>query len=361
MSVVTQPQGFQPQGLVAQPPAGGVVTQPPAGPVLVTPPVAQIPKEPPQIPEAPPHEAPPVVSDWKPFSAHEVASWVKVEHRTPFLLVESMYSTPLQEKYGYKLVSASARVGVWRNPVGGYFVAFRGTTFFKQQSGQDLWDDFHIALDVQASSSISLVTEGRQVIDGLLKNGATDIMVGGHSLGGFAAMSIGTIYKLKTCSFNGAAPATNPVMVGPGTLLATHYHVCGDLISTHMSCQAADIVRVDKGYPFSPVGPHATTRFYEKDPTLRLTDATAEDVALSVWSAFIPATAPAFFMKAVVATSPIPCSNRSKNKLEQALVLFGSFLSLLIPSPRGFVLMPAAPSAISSDKNVYEIKPDLVK
>jgi hypothetical protein len=273
---------------------------------------------------------------YKPHEVREVAEWVKPEHRAPFLLCVSLYSKPVRfaYDYSYQPTMSSTRVGVWQNSAGNYFVGLRGTTFLKKGSDLDLLDDVQIAFSKSSSMDISLVDEGDKVIRMLKQRSAKYIMVGGHSLGGFSAISLGTRYGLNTCSFNGAAPATFPVMVGPGRSLATHYHIVGDLVSTHMGCQAADVIRVDKKESFGFFTPHSTDRFYAKDPTTRLVDATAEDVALCTWAATNPPDHPsAVFITSMVYQHPIPCSARSKAGGEYvAAVILGQLACVAVVS-----------------------------
>ena len=42
-------------------------------------------------------------------------------------------------------------------------------------------------------------------------------------------------------SFNGGAAPTNPILSGPGSTRFVHYHIVGDLISSHMSLSAANV------------------------------------------------------------------------------------------------------------------------
>lgn len=69
----------------------------------------------------------------------------------------------------------------------------------------------------------------------------------GHSLGGNAALRLATKDESsRAISFNGGAPATNPVLTGPGPDRATSYHIFGDLVSTHISPEAANVIRIKK-------------------------------------------------------------------------------------------------------------------
>jgi hypothetical protein len=269
----------------------------------------------------------------------EVADWVKPEHKVPFLLCESLYSKPFQFKYdySYQASNSTSRIGVWQNSAGDYFVGLRGTVIFAEK---DIKDDVQIAFRRAGLQDLSLVEEAKKVVESLLVTRRRHVMVGGHSLGGFAAMAIGKMFNLNTCSFNGAAPITNPVLSGPGPILATHYHIVGDLISTHMGCQAASIVRVDKKLPFGFITPHSTERFYSSDPTTRLVDATSEDVAMCVWSLTNPpGEASTVFISSIVFNSPIPCSSRSNSPDSyMAFVTVGqAAMALIISGAKHFI------------------------
>ena len=74
------------------------------------------------------------------------------------------------------------------------------------------------------------------VVNSLLARGVppANIKICGHSLGGRAAVCTSVQYNLAECVvFNMASPVTNPIQEGLGPGRCTHYHICGDLISTH--------------------------------------------------------------------------------------------------------------------------------
>ena len=75
------------------------------------------------------------------------------------------------------------------------------------------------------------------------------------------------------------------MLLGPGPLLFTHYHVFGDLISSHVSSSAARVVRVrgDKT-EFGTFYPHAVVRMLKRDGIKRLVTATEEDDAYLAWA-----------------------------------------------------------------------------
>lgn len=226
---------------------------------------------------------------------HEVAVWVKPQDRVFFLLLKSLYKTPRRTVGGYTYLTelSNLRIGVWRNNSKKYFIACKGTSVSGPTARQDILDDAAIGgLLGLGADDVSLVGEADRVLHILVKIGIStaNIGIGGHSLGGYAAMVIATKYKLKCCAFNAAASPVNPVLVGPGPELATHYHIAGDFISSHMLSSAADIVRVDKNhnYFFSAVWAHSSDRFFEKDETLGFMDASQEDVLFMSLGALTP-------------------------------------------------------------------------
>lgn len=304
---------------------------------------------------------PELVRPYTPLPVPEVADWVKPEHKCPFLLCVSLYTKPLRFKHDYSFQPAisTARVGVWQNSAGGYFVGLRGTTFRGIGSNDDFSDDFQIGFARAANPDVSLINEGFRVIDALIKGNAKSVMVGGHSLGGYAAIALGATFRLNTCSFNGAAPATRPVLSGPGPGLATHYHIVGDLVSTHMSCLAAQVVRVDKKIGFGFTTPHSTARFYANDPTTRFLDATAEDVALCMWAAtLLPwSVAVSLLVGLIVYNNPIPCSARSKSGKSYTANVEASD-TLMRLNVEGGVFTLSEPSNETPGETVYAVGPE---
>lgn len=261
------------------------------------------------------------------YTPNQVAEWVKPHHRLPFCLVTSLYDEkPIQTLEGYTWIDGlheSARMGAWINSSGECIIGCRGTQPALWGNGlKDLIDDSIIAGLTRASAAdMSLVQEADAVVKQLVEWGVpyAKMMIGGHSLGGFTAMNIATKYKLHVCSFNGAAPLTKPLLTGPGPTLATHYHIVGDLISTHMSPNAADVIRMNKKAAFAFILPHNTERFLAKDPTYGAFSADDEEAEyLSFGTTFAltyariePLTAATVFY--LTRSSPIPGSKEFGN------------------------------------------------
>lgn len=182
--------------------------------------------------------------------------FVRPEHQVPLHLALSLYTHPIEELAGYKLVYATTRFGIWikDNHV---IVGCKGTTATHKK---DLADDAKLATSANRCD-LSLVREVMEHAEFLAQYPVT---FSGHSLGGAAAMCLATKFPNSLAVvYNAAAPPTNPVLSGPGPHRAVHYHVMGDGISSHMSPDAATIVRVEIpgpkwGYAF----PHAVERLY---------------------------------------------------------------------------------------------------
>ena len=86
--------------------------------------------------------------------------------------------------------------------------------------------------------------EARAVVE-TMSGSVGSFVFAGHSLGGTAAFCLAALYpNTRSVSFNGGAVASNPVICGPGRERSTFYHVAGDLISSHMAPEAANVLRI---------------------------------------------------------------------------------------------------------------------
>ena len=152
------------------------------------------------------------------------------------------------------------------------------------------------------------------------------IIFAGHSLGGTAAFCLtAQISDSRGIGLNAGAAPTNPVINGPGSRF-TMYHIFGDLISSHMSETAANVVRVQKGArEFGSLWPHAAKRILKSDGYWMYSNPDEEDRAYQDWgktykpgySIIAPAVAMAKYLaflkiRDVVNKSPIPGSWRSR-------------------------------------------------
>lgn len=235
-------------------------------------------------------------------SAMDLAHWILPEHRPALGLVLSMSMTWAQQQDGYQLMNhphwKTVRIGVWWNPVKNHFiVGCRATGIGASGAMEDLKDDRilgglgkgHIP-----ACDLNIVKEGKGIIEKLLvKYQPSQLLLAGYSLGGAAALCLGTLFPgVTVVSFLGGAPATRPVLQGPGPGRATHYHIVGDLVSSHVDPAAARIIRVDKGYhEFSVLQPHLSGRFLRYDlPPGQPATADQEDDWFVKWAVGGPAS-----------------------------------------------------------------------
>ena len=219
----------------------------------------------------------------------EVADWIQSRDKLPLLLALSLYTTPIVSYGDFVLqpeFSQSNRCQAWlREQTEEWIVGCRGTDVFSSTGTLDLKDDKKIAFG--SYCDLSLVAEASDIIQRIIDEGYDyeDIIIVGHSLGGSAALCVSTQYKIRCISLNGGASPTNPVMAGPGPMLATHYHIFGDLISTHVSPTAARVIRV-KGEKteFGTFYPHAAVRILKSDGLKTPVSADEEDQAYLKWA-----------------------------------------------------------------------------
>lgn len=233
-----------------------------------------------------------------------IDDWILPQDKLPLFLAYSLYSQPIMEYNGYQLVESGARYGIWVNEeLGIAIVAYRGTSVGATDGSKDLLDDAILAgIRRKNSCDLSIIENGDALIRELIKQEYEMISVG-HSLGGAAALCIANKYpKFRAISFNGGAPPTRPVVRGPGPERATHYHVFGDLISTHMYPQAARVIRVRKPGPtWGTAYPHSMDRMFEGDSWEYVT-ANEEQESLQQWSSKIPSVN----VRLLVCNRPIP-------------------------------------------------------
>lgn len=198
---------------------------------------------------------------------------------------------PKQDMLGYTLVDSGDRYGIWKNEQQ-VIVALRGTSFNTTSVIKDIMDDKNIAF--ANGCELSLVNEVASKIPQ-----DTFVVFTGHSLGGRAALCLAEkISNSRAVSFNGGAPPTNPVRSGPGPGRAIHYHIEGDLISSHMTPEAAEVVRVRlPGSQWGTVFPHELARFEEEGQVISSNEEQASYVR---WGGTL--------LKPFVCATPIPGS-----------------------------------------------------
>jgi hypothetical protein len=202
-----------------------------------------------------------------------VASWVEEEHKIPFVLAVSLYNTPIQEYNNWVrlsyLTNVHPRFSIWKNQNGQCIVGCKGTEL---DNKKDIYDDLLIAFDRggfgKAQLTTTLFDEIKPQIHHLLKTTPKEkIFICGHSLGGYVAYKLATHFDTKGCGFNTAAPPTNVLQDSPGSEQFTHYHILGDLISSHFEALNAKRVLIDKDNNFFVKFwlQHSTDRFWAND------------------------------------------------------------------------------------------------
>lgn len=124
------------------------------------------------------------------------------------------------------------RIAVWKTTSVAY-IACKGTGLGTSTGAADFFDD--IALTMGILCNLSIVKEGNAAVAKLQEMGYFQIHICGHSLGGRGALCVASSNSsIKKCVvLNAGAPVVAPGAVGPGPNIATHYHIYGDLISTH--------------------------------------------------------------------------------------------------------------------------------
>lgn len=205
----------------------------------------------------------------------QIAPWVETNDRIPLLLALSLYGDARKTLGVFSLMMDGPRAAAWidRN-TNIVVIGFKGTS--EGTIKKDLKDDF-IIVSSRSYCNLSLVGEGRdlvrlvtEAINAPLDPLSESIMptqpnrdppffiFAGHSLGGTAAMCMTMqVTNSRGISFNGGASPTNPITTGPGRDRFTHYHIVGDLISTHMSDKAAKVIRIKiAGAEFGSTIPH---------------------------------------------------------------------------------------------------------
>jgi hypothetical protein len=277
----------------------------------------------------------------------QLAPWVEPNDRVPLLLALSLYETPRKELEGFVLFRSDVRCAAWIGPNNVVIIGCRGTSVGGRHGSKDLADDKIIALNADYCdlTLVQLVTKlVKDVTDKLNNVSSTfdkvkDFVLGrkkkeqtnitpyfvfaGHSLGGTAAICLGMKYtdNSRSISFNGGAAPTNPVYVGPGAQRATHYHIVGDLISTHMNNSAAKVIRIKMpDIAFGTLSAHSSGNLLSR-PFIVYTP-TQEDIEYVAWgrtdkvysvvSKVLALTPYNTFLKVskIVESEPIPNSDR---------------------------------------------------
>lgn len=219
-------------------------------------------------------------------------------------LAVSIYTNIVPEMEGFVLKEKGIRWAVWtRDATNDAIIATRGTSVGKPDFSKDLKDDAVIAgIAFKSQCDLSLVKEVQPVVPKYL---SYNVVFVGHSLGGSAAMCLGEKYPTsRVISFNGGAPFSKPKRTGPGPSRATHYHVEGDIVSSHMDPKAANVIRIRKlNKPsWGSVYPHGSERMLRNDDPWVFIDANQEQETFQKWALINPK------MRVVACNNRIPGS-----------------------------------------------------
>lgn len=216
----------------------------------------------------------------------KIANWIKPEHRSAAYLTFQSYGNAAKDFANWSLLYDFPRFDIYEDKFKNLLVAIRGTHVFGPDFMQDLFDDFIIAKIIEGQ--ITLLQQVQQFLETKifpLGYKPNQILFTGHSLGGYVALQLATIYATRCAVFNPAAPPLNPIShLGPGNLLGTCYHIVGDGISSHISDDQVEVLRAYKGGDFkNTLFNHSTDRFFESDPTYDFYTAGDED---TLWKLF---------------------------------------------------------------------------
>lgn len=231
---------------------------------------------PPPPPAPPPTTAPSIVSGGPTALVSEAAAWIDPGDGAFLAMCKAVYSRPLPQliEGGWGLMPeyTQERLAVWKMGEM-YAVAARGT-----QDVGDVVDDIQLAF---GTSDTSLGREMSTLCGKILelRNVSGSIILTGHSLGGWAAVQTAIAYPgTRTCTFNGAAPPTDPLTT---TSSGRAYHIAGDVVSAHVR----DATRADKGYAFLEAASesHSLDRFYARDTAVPLLGLMSADEEQLLW------------------------------------------------------------------------------
>lgn len=214
------------------------------------------------------------------FSTAEVHDFVLETDKPYLVLLKYLYEeASAAADYPWALVPnlpKSDHIAVWQNvETGKVFIGCRGTSPFNPSGWQDLADDIQITFgvkplmetilragggdlvadvsgilpgtDLDVCSTMFITNQGRRIVQTVLqKESPSNVVIGGHSLGGRAAACLGVEFNLdRVVLFNAAGPATNPLRTGLGPERQIHYHIGGDLISSHSDSSKMTLIIVD--------------------------------------------------------------------------------------------------------------------
>jgi len=190
------------------------------------------------------------------------SEFIDERDRIVLQLCASLYTYPIQEKDGWVISDeGSVSVRVWTKDD----MAIIGIMGTSAKAGlSNLLDDAALAGIVENACDLSVVNQATVIIENLEQ---TELIIGGHSLGGAAAFCLAHKFpQARAVSFNGGAPPTGGGVKGAGRDRCRFYHIVGDIISTHIDDATAEVSRIhlmgvthwnDTKYY------HSTERFFE--------------------------------------------------------------------------------------------------
>lgn len=205
-----------------------------------------------------------------------MATFLKQEHKLPALIAISMYEKQLPEfLYGFTLRHSSAHIAVYTRGSDA-IIGLRGTNIGGSGMFRDISDDLDIAFG--NGCDLAIRREAEPWVRNLAFNGH-NIVLAGHSLGGRAAICLADIPGVvDVVALNAGAPITNPDTMG-GAPHGTHYHIVGDIISTHVYNMPT--VRIyaerEKAVDWLDAWYHSTDRFRGLEPWFLATDQEEQD------------------------------------------------------------------------------------
>lgn len=236
---------------------------------------------------------------FKPKGVIQIEPWVRDEHKDALLFCQNVYTPPFYKNvHGWRLIIEARSYGVWEKNIEGtiaapnatrrLIIAIKGTSNIR-----DLLDDVKIGSG-RLSKNTFLSKEIRAVIRTLFPNlqpneqiDPDQLLLTGHSLGGFVAIQLASEFKVTGVSFNGAGTVVSPTNFGQQQNIY-HYHIVGDFISTHVSNQTANVTRAMKksfSGTFFDIRAHSISSFFVgTDPTQKLLTADEEQDLFTRWT-----------------------------------------------------------------------------
>jgi len=199
------------------------------------------------------------------------ANFILEQDRLPMVLCFSTYQSIITEKDGYQItVIGSQFARCWVKCPGSVIIGIRGTAVGSPGGYSNLLDDTVIAgLIGDDKCKLHIVQDVEPFVKEFIDRGFCEIILCGHSLGGEAAICLGTRFPQVTrvITFNGAAPASGGIFPGAGRERTTAYHIVGDVVSTHIDESSCKVFRIKLLEPDptnwgDPFYYHSTERFY---------------------------------------------------------------------------------------------------